>query len=124
MVLADLHHIDRSSFGEDLYEALPKGRPHSAHIFDSIVDVTALLEDYEALIAWLAYFCRVDRDELRPHFDMRQALVRDTAIDIRCLPDAEYARLKESGIIDKMQLTDESKIIYHKETVIIVPSST
>jgi hypothetical protein len=122
MVLADLHHIDRSSFGEDLCEALPVGRPYSAHTFDSVVDVTALLDEYEALIGWLAYFCRVDRSELRPHFDMCQALVRDTAIDLRCLPRTEYQRLKDTGIAAKMKLTDESKIIYHKEVVIIVPS--
>jgi hypothetical protein len=124
MVLADLHYIDRSSFGEDLLAALPPGRLHSSRIVDSIVDVTNLLEDYDALINWLAYFCRIDRSELQPHFDLFQSLVRNTAIDLRCLPRVERARLDASGVTSAMKLGDESKIIYHKELIVTVKSGS
>jgi hypothetical protein len=118
MVLSHLHHIDRSSYGEDLIEVLPKDQTYSTEFRDSIVDVSDILEDYEAFVSWLSYFCRVATSEIRPHFDMCNTLVRDTAIEVRCLPAAEAERLSRSGVLDKMRLHSESKIIYHKEVII------
>jgi hypothetical protein len=123
MVLAELHLVDRSSFGEDLLAALPPGCRHLSRTIDSIADVTSLIEDYDALVNWLAYFCRVDRTDLEPHFDLIQSLVRNTAIDFRCLPQLERSRLDATGVTSAMKLNDESQIIYHKELVIIIPSS-
>jgi hypothetical protein len=122
-VLGHLHRIDRSSYGEDLCKAMTAEMGHTVESFDSIVDVSALLEDYEGLIFWLSYFCRVDTEEIRPYYDLCHALIRDTAIDIKCLPKAERFRMEENGTIKRMGLTESSKIVYHKEVIITVPSA-
>jgi hypothetical protein len=121
-VLGHLHRIDRSSYGEDLRGLMSSEIAHTVESFDSVVDVSALLDDYEGLISWLSYFCRVDAEEIRPYYDVCQAVVRDTAIDVKCLPKAERLRMEDSGTMSRMELTDSSKVVYHKEIVITVPS--
>ena len=121
-VLSHLHRIDRSSYGEDLPELLPSGVAYQIETLDSLVDVTAILDEYEGLISWLAYFCRVQPAEIRPYFDIFQTLVRDTAIEIRNLPYTERSRIEHGSMIDRMQLNHNSKVIFHKEIIIYIPS--
>jgi hypothetical protein len=121
-VLGHLHRVDRSSYGEDLADMLGAGITPTQESLDSVVDVSGLLDDYEGLLAWLSYFCRVDAEEIRPYYDICQAVVRDTAIEIKCLPREERSRLENNGTMNRMSLTNLSRIIYHKELVITVPS--
>jgi len=121
-VLAHLHRIDRSSYGEDLASMLGSDLPFQIESADSLVDVSTIVDNYEKLLSWLSYFCRVDIEELRPHYDFCNALLRDTAIEVKCLPVAERNRILGTEVTKKMNISESSKIIYHKEIVVVVPS--
>ena len=56
---------DRSRFGQDVVWTLGAlGVEYRHEIDDSYMDVTRLLQEGEALVAWIMYFCRVTQNQL------------------------------------------------------------
>jgi SAM-dependent methyltransferase len=119
-MLGELRRPDRSSFGEDLRDLIPARYKPAREWFDSFVDVTSLLSDRDRLLAWMSYFCRLDVGELDSKYDVCQGLLRNAAIEVRCLPDFEKRRIRGSAS-PAMKLTDNSYVIFHKEMLITIP---
>ena len=69
-VLSDLQLIDRSTYGEDIENVLPRdGKGKLKLFFDSLVNVTTILRQADDFQKWLSYFCKVGESELRERFD-------------------------------------------------------
>jgi SAM-dependent methyltransferase len=122
IVLGELRRPDRSSFGEDLIELIPSNVNKKVEYLDTYVDVTSILADREKLLSWMAYFCRLDAGELDSQYDFCQGILRNAAIEVRCLPESEKSRIK-GGPNRAMRLSDESYVIYHREVLITIPTS-
>lgn len=119
-VLNFLSMQDRSSFGEDLRELIPKDYKHTQVYRDSLIDVTDILQSDEHLLPWIAYFCRIPPDRIRPHLRYCQKVIRDTALEFGKLPAAQSHRYSSASLSAKLGLRTNSKVLIHKELLLQV----
>lgn len=119
-VLSFLNVKDRSSFGEDLRELVPKGYRCTQVYRDSLIEVTDVLKFDERLLPWVAYFCRVPPARIRPHLSYCRKVILDTALEFGKLPAAQARRYASADLVSKLGLRPDSMVLLHKELLIQV----
>lgn len=119
-VLGFLNVQDRSSFGEDLRGLIPKGYNYTQVYRDSLIDVTDILKSDEHLLPWIAYFCRISPDRIRPHLRYCHKVIVDTALEFGRLPAVHAQRYSPPGLATTLGLRPDSKVLLHKELLIQV----
>jgi hypothetical protein len=108
---------DLSSFGEDMLNILPNGLGKRRINFDTIIDVTPLLNSDEILLGWLSYFCRLPENILIPYVDEVRKIVNDFSQEFKALP-RNFRMKYTTDFKREFGLNDTSKILLHKECII------
>jgi phospholipid N-methyltransferase len=123
-VLQYLGLPDISTFAENLLAGLEDvAAPCDISPHDSVIDVSSLLYDDNRLIAWLAYFCRVQPAAISQHLDAFRTLLDQNASPLTALPLPIRRDLEERQVVSRMSLNEESRLIFHKELVISIAGS-
>jgi phospholipid N-methyltransferase len=116
-VLEFLNRPEISSFGEDVLGLLPKGWGRKVVTVDSFMNVTSILKSDDLLIKWLAYFCRVPEHDLKSSLGQFRTLILDNSMEFASAPQ-EFRRRYSEEMKQRLNLQEDSRLLFHKEQII------